>query len=78
MDDYLTYEYVNKGSSPVMESKNVQRPMGVRQATKYSITFSELPSRVSGIFCLIYFSQTEDDVQSVLGISEPFQIRRKN
>lgn len=73
------YEYVNKGSSPVPESKNPNRAMGVRPSLKYySITFSELPSRTSGNLRLIYFSQSEDSVQSVLGISDPFPVKRKD
>lgn len=74
------YEYVNKGSSPVPDSKNPNRSMGVvRPGLKhYSITFSELPSRTYGNLRLIYFSQTEDNVQSVLGISDPFPVKRKD
>lgn len=73
------YEYVNKGSSPVPVSKNPHRSMGMRPSLQhYSITFSELPSRTYGNLRLIYFSQTEDNVQSVLGISEPFPVKRKD
>lgn len=74
------YEYVNKGSSPLPESKNPNRAMGVTRAglKHYSITFSELPSRTSGKLRLIYFSQSEDNVQSVLGISDPFPVKRKD
>lgn len=73
------YEYVNKGSSPVPDSKNPHRSMGVRPGLKYySITFSELPSRTCGNLRLIYFSQTEDNVQSVLGVSDPFSVKRKD
>lgn len=73
------YEYVNKGSSPALESKNPHRAMGVRSGLQhYTITFSELPSRTHGNLRLIYFSQTDDNVQSVLGISDPFPVRRKD
>ncbi|KAJ8909623.1 hypothetical protein NQ315_002092 [Exocentrus adspersus] len=76
LDDYITYEYVSKCASPCEETKGsspkcqpkLQRPL------KYEVTFSELPSRCKGNYCLVYFSQSEDKVISVLGISDPFPI----
>lgn len=73
------YEYVNKGNSPVPNSKNPNRSTGVRSGlSHFNLTFSELPSRTCGNLRLIYFSQTEDNVQSVLGISDPFPLKRKD
>lgn len=65
---------MSKGSSPAPSTK---RPHEVKVDKKYTITFSEIPPRVYGNLRLIYFSETEDKVQSVLGISDPFPVRKK-
>lgn len=47
----------------------------MQRPKKFMITFSEIPGgRTNTKYCLIYFSQTEDKVMSVLGISDPFPI----
>ncbi|XP_044269023.1 phosphatidylinositol 4,5-bisphosphate 5-phosphatase A-like isoform X1 [Tribolium madens] len=73
LDDYVTYEYVSKCASPTPEKKS---PTGSssKNEQKYEITFSELPNRCRGNYCLVYFSQSEDKVISVLGISNSFPI----
>lgn len=69
---------MNKGSSPDVDRKWQQKQStNTKQPTQCTITFSELPNRIYGNLRLIYFSQSEDNVQSVLGISEPFSIRKK-
>ena len=45
---------------------------------KYEITFSELPNRCKGNYCLVYFSQSEDKVISVLGISNAFPVIKED
>ncbi|VEN34936.1 unnamed protein product [Callosobruchus maculatus] len=75
LDDYLTYEYVSKCASPSPETptKHPHSPK-LQRPKKFEITFPELPNRCKGKYCLVYFSQTEDKVTSVLGISNPFPI----
>lgn len=70
LDAYICYEYTNKCSTPTEEPKGENSTNPV----KYSLTFSELPNRCKGNYVLIYFSQSEHKVLSVLGISEPFQV----
>lgn len=67
LDDYITYEYVSKCVSPSDES-------GASRPQKYEVTIPDISSRCRGNYCLVYFSQTEDKVMSVLGISDPFPI----
>lgn len=71
LDDYVTYEYVSKCATPTKE--RTAAPSFERVA-KYEVTIPDLPSRCRGNYCLVYFSQTEDKVMSVLGVSEPFPI----
>ncbi|XP_060519246.1 phosphatidylinositol 4,5-bisphosphate 5-phosphatase A-like isoform X2 [Cylas formicarius] len=71
LDDYVTYEYINKCASPLTE---IHRPPNLERPHKYEVTIPELPSRCKGNYCLVYFSQTEDKVMSVLGISDSFPI----
>ncbi|KAJ8942379.1 hypothetical protein NQ314_010082 [Rhamnusium bicolor] len=73
LDEYATYEYVSKCATPVDESKS--GPINLRRPVKYEVTFSEVPSQ-TGNYCLVYISQTEDKVVSVLGISDPFPINK--
>ncbi|KAL1501734.1 hypothetical protein ABEB36_007010 [Hypothenemus hampei] len=70
LDDYVTYEYVSKCSTPTEERSlaSLERPQ------KYEVTIPDVPSRCRGNYCLVYFSQSEDKVMSVLGISDPFPI----
>lgn len=73
LDDYVCYNYTNKSSSVSTETK-VEKS----ESLKYTLTFSELPSRCHGNYVLVYFSQSEDKVLSVLGISDPFPILKKD
>lgn len=48
------------------------------QPTEYTVRFSELDFKGKDeLYQLVYFSETEDKVQSVLGISKPFALREK-
>lgn len=71
LDDYVTYEYVSKCSTPTDDSRG---PPVMERPQKYEVTIPDIPSRCHGDYCLVYFSQTEDKVMSVMGISEPFPI----
>lgn len=73
LDEYIIYEYISK-STPLPAPRGPSSEAG---QSRFSITFSELPGRVDERYCLIYFSQTEDSVQSVLGISEAFSLKEK-
>lgn len=76
LDDYLVYEYVNKSSSPLPASKSHHSTN--RQGLKYTLTFPELPlGRSSHRVQLVYFSLTEDNVQSVLGVSDAISLTKK-
>ncbi|RZC40415.1 phosphatidylinositol 4,5-bisphosphate 5-phosphatase A-like [Asbolus verrucosus] len=73
LDDYVSYEYVSKCSTPTSEMKSPMKGSSAK-ILKYEITFSELPSRCKGNYCLVYISQTEDKVISVWGISNAFPV----
>ncbi|KAK4872483.1 hypothetical protein RN001_014512 [Aquatica leii] len=74
LDDYILYEYVNKSSSPVPTNRSPHHG-----TQKFSLTFSELPfGRTAPQVQLVYFSLSEDNVQTVLGISDPIPLRRKD
>jgi endonuclease/exonuclease/phosphatase family metal-dependent hydrolase len=74
LDDYVTYEYVSKCSTPTSEAKSPMKGASSKNELKYDITFSELPNRCRGNYCLVYFSQSDDKVISVLGISNSFPV----
>ncbi|CAG9834673.1 unnamed protein product [Diabrotica balteata] len=71
LDDYVTYEYVSKCATPTDESSSSSRS---HETKKYEVTFPDLPNKFKGNYCLVYFSQTEDKVTSVLGVSNIFPI----
>ncbi|XP_076262811.1 phosphatidylinositol 4,5-bisphosphate 5-phosphatase A-like isoform X1 [Rhynchophorus ferrugineus] len=71
LDDYVSYEYVSKC---VSAPNDYDRPVQMARPQKYEITIPDLPSRCRGQYCLVYFSQTEDKVMSVLGVSDTFPI----
>ncbi|XP_022918061.1 phosphatidylinositol 4,5-bisphosphate 5-phosphatase A-like isoform X2 [Onthophagus taurus] len=82
LDEYISYEYVYKQSSPIPEPRNPGNASsrGVVKPKEFSIRFNGLgsaPVSGSGLFQLVYFSETEDKVQSVLGVSKPFPLRHK-
>ncbi|XP_048521928.1 phosphatidylinositol 4,5-bisphosphate 5-phosphatase A isoform X2 [Dendroctonus ponderosae] len=56
LDDYVTYEYVHKCTTPVDE----RGPPTMERPQKYQVTIPDVPSRCRGNYCLVYFSQTED------------------
>ncbi|XP_063925586.1 phosphatidylinositol 4,5-bisphosphate 5-phosphatase A-like isoform X2 [Zophobas morio] len=78
LDDYITYEYVSKCSTPTPEGKSPMKGASSKNEQKYEITFSELPNRCKGNYCLVYFSQSEDKVISVLGISNAFPVIKED
>ncbi|KAK9877142.1 hypothetical protein WA026_016886 [Henosepilachna vigintioctopunctata] len=69
LEDYVCYNYTRKSSNSTNDSEEEEN-----KRLEYSLTFSELPSKCNGNYVLLYFSQSEDKVVSVLGISEPFPI----
>ncbi|XP_057672297.1 inositol polyphosphate 5-phosphatase K-like isoform X1 [Diorhabda carinulata] len=73
LDEYVTYEYVSKCSTPTDDSSK-SGSSKTQDTKKYEITFPDLPNRFKGNYCLLYFSQNEDKVTSVLGISNVFPI----
>lgn len=75
LDEYIIYEYVSK-SIPVPVNRSPHHSSETSQ-TKFTLTFSELPGRPDEMYRLIYFSQSEENVQSVLGISDPFTLKEK-
>ncbi|XP_074038341.1 inositol polyphosphate 5-phosphatase K isoform X1 [Leptinotarsa decemlineata] len=76
LDDYITYEYVNKCTTPIEASgKSTDAHGDLSKPTRFKVIFPEVPNHVRGVFCLVYFSQTEDKVSSVLGMSNPFLIK---
>ncbi|XP_019878448.1 phosphatidylinositol 4,5-bisphosphate 5-phosphatase A isoform X2 [Aethina tumida] len=72
LDEYVAYEYVSKCSTPTGEAQPAT--FSPRQPQRFEVTFSELPNQCKGKYCLIYFRQSEDQVSSVLGISNAFPI----
>ncbi|KAI4470614.1 inositol 5-phosphatase [Holotrichia oblita] len=78
LDDYIIYEYVYKNASPVVLPKQASHSRSTVQPTEYTVRFSELDFKGKDeLYQLVYFSETEDKVQSVLGISKPFALREK-
>ncbi|KAK9718145.1 SKICH domain [Popillia japonica] len=78
LDDYIIYEYVYKNASPVLLPKQPSHSRSMVQPTEYTVRFSELDFKGKDeLYQLVYFSETEDKVQSVLGISKPFALREK-
>ncbi|KAG5878077.1 hypothetical protein JTB14_006603 [Gonioctena quinquepunctata] len=74
LDDYVTYEYISKCTNPVDSNKSANSEENSKKPSRFKVTFPEVPSQYKGSFCLVYFSQTEDKVSSVLGISNSFRI----
>lgn len=74
LDEYVTYEYVSKCATPTDESSGSSKKP--EDSKKYEVVFPDLPNRCRGNYCLLYFSQTEDKVTSVLGISNLFPIMK--
>ncbi|XP_018326027.1 phosphatidylinositol 4,5-bisphosphate 5-phosphatase A isoform X2 [Agrilus planipennis] len=80
LEDYMMYEYVSKASTPVPEAQgasSAQAPPSFTPNMKQTITFPEIKTRSRGLFRLIYFSLDEDNVQSILGVSDPFPLQEK-
>ncbi|XP_053609374.1 phosphatidylinositol 4,5-bisphosphate 5-phosphatase A-like isoform X1 [Plodia interpunctella] len=71
LDDYITYEYITKVSLP-------QTPAGPGHPRVTMLSFPVGSGvRTPGFYRFIYFSQPNNDVRSVLGISEPFEVSSK-
>ncbi|XP_072949081.1 inositol polyphosphate 5-phosphatase K-like [Epargyreus clarus] len=71
LDDYIAYEYLAKVSLPQTASVSGQP----RTITLSFPVGSGV--RTPGFYRFIYFSQPNNDVRSVLGISEPFEVSSK-
>ncbi|XP_026327445.1 inositol polyphosphate 5-phosphatase K-like isoform X3 [Hyposmocoma kahamanoa] len=68
LDDYIAYEYLAKVSVP-------QAPAAEGQPRTITLSFPVGSGvRTPGFYRFIYFSQPNNDVRSVLGISEPFEV----
>ncbi|XP_049873277.1 inositol polyphosphate 5-phosphatase K-like isoform X1 [Pectinophora gossypiella] len=71
LDDYIAYEYLAKVSVP-------QAPTAAGQPRTITLSFPVGSGvRTPGFYRFIYFSQPNNDVRSVLGISEPFEVSSK-
>ncbi|XP_035440004.1 inositol polyphosphate 5-phosphatase K isoform X2 [Spodoptera frugiperda] len=71
LDDYIAYEYLAKVSLP-------ETPTASGQPRTITLSFPVGSGvRTPGFYRLIYFSQPNNDVRSVLGISEPFEVSSK-
>ncbi|XP_013183216.1 inositol polyphosphate 5-phosphatase K [Amyelois transitella] len=72
LDDYIAYEYLAKVSLP-------QAPPAAGQPRVITLSFPVGSGvRIPGFYRFIYFSQPNNDVRSVLGISEPFEVSSKD
>ncbi|CAH2096379.1 unnamed protein product [Euphydryas editha] len=71
LDDYIAYEYLAK----VSVSQAAPAPGQPRTITLSFPVGSGV--RTPGFYRFIYFSQPNNDVRSVLGISEPFEVSSK-
>ncbi|XP_075977674.1 inositol polyphosphate 5-phosphatase K-like isoform X2 [Anticarsia gemmatalis] len=71
LDDYIAYEYLAKVSLP-------QSPTMNGQPRTITLSFPVGSGvRTPGFYRFIYFSQPNNDVRSVLGISDPFEVSSK-
>ncbi|XP_026761679.2 phosphatidylinositol 4,5-bisphosphate 5-phosphatase A-like isoform X1 [Galleria mellonella] len=71
LDDYKVYEYLAKVSLP-------QGPITAGQPRTITLSFPVGSGvRTPGFYRFIYFSQPNNDVRSVLGVSEPFEVSSK-
>ncbi|CAH0585847.1 unnamed protein product [Chrysodeixis includens] len=71
LDDYIAYEYLAKVSLP-------EGPTSSGQPRTITLSFPVGSGvRTPGFYRFIYFSQPNNDVRSVLGISEPFEVSSK-
>ncbi|XP_045498376.1 inositol polyphosphate 5-phosphatase K-like isoform X2 [Colias croceus] len=70
LDDYIAYEYLAKVSVPQAESTTGPRTITLSFPVGSGV-------RTPGFYRLIYFSQPNNDVRSVLGISDPFEVSSK-
>ncbi|XP_045516440.1 inositol polyphosphate 5-phosphatase K-like isoform X2 [Pieris brassicae] len=71
LDDYITYDYVSKVG--IQESPHVDG-----EARTVTLSFPVGSGvRTPGFYRFIYFSQPSNEVKSVLGISDPFEVSSK-
>ncbi|CAG4956326.1 unnamed protein product [Colias eurytheme] len=70
LDDYIAYEYLAKVCVPQAESTTGPRTITLSFPVGSGV-------RTPGFYRLIYFSQPNNDVRSVLGISDPFEVSSK-
>ncbi|XP_068633348.1 inositol polyphosphate 5-phosphatase K-like isoform X1 [Battus philenor] len=71
LDDYIAYEYLAKVTVP-----QATPPSGQPRTITLSFAVGS-GVRTPGFYRFIYFSQPNNDVRSVLGISEPFEVSSK-
>lgn len=69
LDDYIVYEYVNRGRTNNEQSTT-------SRLVAETIYFSETALKLHGMYRLIYVSQ-QGDVVSILGVSTPFPGHRR-
>ncbi|KAG6440647.1 phosphatidylinositol 4,5-bisphosphate 5-phosphatase A isoform X1 [Manduca sexta] len=71
LDDYIAYEYLAKVGLP-------EKPVATGEPRTITLSFPVGSGvRTPGFYRFIYFSQPNNDVRSVLGISEPFEVSSK-
>ncbi|GBP61324.1 Inositol polyphosphate 5-phosphatase K [Eumeta japonica] len=71
LDDYIAYEYLAKVSLPHSTVDGQARVITLSFPVGSGV-------RTPGFYRFIYFSQPNNDVRSVLGISEPFEVSSKD
>ncbi|XP_050308563.1 phosphatidylinositol 4,5-bisphosphate 5-phosphatase A-like isoform X2 [Anthonomus grandis grandis] len=69
LDEYVAYQYINECSVALDAG-----PPTMDRPQRCELMLPNIWSRCRGNYCLVYFSQCEDKVVSVLGISDPFPI----
>ncbi|KAJ2948975.1 hypothetical protein O0L34_g5915 [Tuta absoluta] len=72
LDDYIAYEYLAKLSLPMSTEATAGQPRTITLSFPVGSGV-----RTPGFYRFIYFSQPNNDVRSVLGISEPFEVSSK-
>ncbi|KAL4707802.1 hypothetical protein ACJJTC_001748 [Scirpophaga incertulas] len=74
LDDYIAYEYLAKVSLP--QAATVESATTGQRTITLSFPVGS-GVRTPGFYRFIYFSQPNNDVRSVLGISDPFEVSSK-
>lgn len=71
---------MNKGGSPSPANRSPQLGVapGTRGARRRTVQFPEVSNRDAGMYRLLYIGQNSNNVQSVLGMSQPFGLLKND